>query len=157
MTAPNASTVNNKDTPELWGIEHCSVLYRDPDEATEAALDGWDLPLPPFLTVHGWAPARLDMRPGDILDRIMEDLAGEHQTQDGDPIAPSQRMIDAEKVLVDAFLADYGPMPWRIVPGRDIEVNVADWVRENAPNWIDENSDLLAITASRSARCEAKV
>ena len=142
--------VSDNAKPELWATEHSSVLYDSPDAATEAALDGWELPLPRFLTVHGWAPARLGMRHGDILDRIMEDIASEHQTQDGDLIAPSQRMIDAEKRLVDAFLADYHPMPWQIVPGHDIEVNVADWIREKAPGWIEENPNLLAIPAAES-------
>lgn len=143
--------MNDNDEPNLWGTEDSNQAHSDPDEAVEAELDGRDPPLPPFLTVHGWAPVRIGMKHGDILDRIMEDLAGDCQWEDGDPIEPSQRMIDAEKELVDAFLADYHPTLCRIVPGHEIEVNVADWVRENAPDWLEENPDLLTITAE-SAR-----
>ena len=102
--------------------------------------------------VHGWAPVGLAMKHGGILERITEDLADEHEWEDGDPVEPSQRMIDAEKELVEAFLADYRPTLCRIVPGHRIEVNVAVWVRENAPDWLQENPDLLSITAE-SARC----
>lgn len=143
--------MSDNDKPELWGTDQCSMLQRDPDEAIEAELDGWEPPLPPFLTVHGWAPTRLGLKHGDILDRIMEDLAGDHQSEDGEPVEPSQRMIDAEKELVDAFQADYRPTLCQIVPGHDIEVNLADWVHENAPGWLEENPDLLEI-AAESAR-----
>ena len=143
--------MSDSDKPDLWGTEQGGVLHRDPDEAVEADLDGHDLPLPPFLTVHGWTPVGLALEHGDLLRRLMEDLAGEHEWEDGDPVEPSQRMVDAEKELVEAFLADYRPTLCQIVPGHEIEVNVADWVRENAPDWLEENPDLLTITAE-SAR-----
>ena len=143
--------MSSNDKPDLWGSERCTMVRRDPDEAIEAELDGRDPPLPPFLLIHGWEPARLGMKHGDILDRVMEDLAGDYEWEHGDPIEPSQRMIDAEKELVDAFQADYSPTSCRIVPGHDIEVNVADWIREHAPGWLDENPDLLVIT-DESAR-----
>ena len=143
--------MNDNDKPDLWGTEDCSQTHNDSDEAVEAELDGCDPPLPPFLTIHGWAPVQIGMKHGDILDRIMEDLAGDCQWEDGDPIEPSQRVIDAEKELVDAFLADYHPTLCQIVPGHEIEVNVADWVRENAAGWLEEHPDLLSITAE-SAR-----
>ena len=60
-------------------------------------------------------------------------------------------MIDAEKGLVDAFLADYCPSLCLIAPGHEIEVDVGDWVRENAPDWLEESPDLLLIT-TESAR-----
>lgn len=109
MDPRKVAPMSDNDKPELWGAEQCSMLQRDPDEAIEAELDGWEPPLPPFLIVHGWAPTRLGMKHGDILDRITEDLAGDHQHEDSDPIEPSRRMIDAEKELVDALLADYRP------------------------------------------------
>ena len=143
--------MSDNDKPNLWGTEDGGVLHGDPDEAVESELDGRVPPLPPFLTVHGWAPVGLAMKHGDILELMMEDLAGEHEWDEGDPIEPSRRMVDAEKKLVDAFLADYHPTLCRIVPGHDVEVNVADWIRENAPSWLKENPDLLMITAE-SAR-----
>ena len=143
--------MNDNDRPDLWGTEAGGRLHQDPDEVLEAELDGLDAPLPPFLTVHGWAPVGLALKHGDLLARLMEDLAGDHEWDEGDPIEPSQRMIDAEKELVDAFQADYRPTLCQIVAGHDIEVNVADWIRENAPSWLEENPDLLTITAE-SAR-----
>ena len=143
--------MNDNDMPDLWGTEAGDRLRQDPDEVVEAELDGLDPPLPPFLTVHGWAPVGLALKHGDLLARLMEDLAGDHEWDEGDPIEPSQRMIDAEKELVEAFLADYHPTLCQIVPGHDIEVDVADWIRENAPSWLKENPDLLTITAE-SAR-----
>ena len=143
--------MSDNDKPDLWGTEDGGQLHRDPDEAVEAELDGREPPLPPFLTVHGWAPVGLALKHGDLLARLMEDLAGDHEWEEGDPIKPSQRMVDAEKELVDAFLADYHPTLCQIVPGHEIKVNVADWVRENAPDWLEENPDLLSVTAE-SAR-----
>lgn len=143
--------MSDSDKPDLWGTEDGGHLHSDPDEVVEAELDGSEPPLPPFLTVHGWAPEGLAMKHGDILARMMEDLADEHEWHEGDPVEASQRMIDAEKELVDAFQADYHPTLCRIVPGHEVEVNVADWVRENAPDWLDENPDLLLVTAE-SAR-----
>ena len=133
-TEAEVARMSDKDKPDLWGTEQGGALHRDPDEAVEAELDGRDPPLPPYVTVHSWAPVGLTMKHGDILERIIEDLADEHEWEDGDPVEPSQRMIDAEKELVEAFLADYRPTLCQIVPGHEIEVNVADWVRENAPD-----------------------
>ena len=143
--------MSKNDKPDLWGTDDGGVLHGDPDEAVEAELDGRDPPLPPYVTVHGWAPVGLTMKHGDILERTVEDLAGEHEWEDGDLVEPSQRMINAEKELVEAFLADYRPTLCQIVPDHEIEVNVADWVRENAPDWLEENPDLLSVTAE-SAR-----
>ena len=143
--------MSKSDKPDMWGTDDGGVLHGDPDEAVEAELDGRDPPLPPILTIHAWAPVGLAMKHGDILERITEDLAGEYEWEEGDPVEPSQRMIDAEKELVEAFLADYRPTLCQIVPGHRIEVNVADWVRENAPDWLEENPDLLSVTAE-SAR-----
>ena len=150
-TEAEVARMSDKDKPDLWGTEQGGALHRDPDEAVEAELDGRDPPLPPILTIHAWAPVGLAMKHGDILERITEDLAGEYEWEEGDPVEPSQRMIDAEKELVEAFLADYRPTLCQIVPCHEIEVNVADWVRENAPDWLEENPDLLSVTAE-SAR-----
>ena len=96
-TRIEVARMSESDKPDLWGTDDGGVLHGDPDEAVEAELDGRDPPLPPFLTIHGWAPVGLTMKHGDILERIIEDLADSHEWGEGDPIEPSQRMIDAEQ------------------------------------------------------------
>lgn len=117
-----------KDEERLHDSLHDAVLYH---------LDQLDLERMPD-TVEVWEYSR--MRPRvrwSAAEYLLEDMDEEF----GDPDGPTESgvtagMREAEAALEAAVLKDY--VPWACEPNGKIHVvNVADWVRENAPNWLE--------------------
>lgn len=74
------------------------------------------------------------------LDRVLECLDEEFGNPDGDYSDPTDAMKAAEAVFIKAVLFEYSV--WSCEETGEVErVNVLEWVRENRPDWLDDNGE----------------
>ena len=129
---------------DFWGepgaerLEHAAI-----DELVEAILDG-SLETAGTLVVHGWRRREVDEAMRERLaGRALESLLYEMDCNEelGDPdgeyhTARTDGMKAAARDFVDAVAAGYDV--WACEAVLAVEVDIAEWVKENAPHWLDE-------------------
>ena len=148
MTAETGATKYwscNEDEEELT---HTSI-----GDAVEYYLDDiepheW----PRVLHVYGWRESTIpeSFLAGSTVERALEALDEEFGDPDGGYSEPTQAMKEAEAVFIRAILAEY-PC-WLCERTSEVEiVDVAAWVREFSPDWLDGPETQKAL-----ARLDAK-
>lgn len=129
---------------DFWGepgaerLEHAAI-----DELVEAILDG-SLETAGTLVVHGWRRREVDEAMRERLaGRALESLLYEMDCNEelGDPdgeyhTARTDSMKAAARDFVDAVAAGYDV--WACEAVLAVEVDIAEWVKANAPHWLNE-------------------
>ena len=129
---------------DFWGepgaerLEHAAI-----DELVEAILDG-SLETAGTLVVHGWRRREVDEAMRERLaGRALESLLYEMDCNEelGDPdgeyhTARTDGMKAAARDFVDAVAAGYDV--WACEAVLAVEVDIAEWVKANAPHWLNE-------------------
>jgi hypothetical protein len=135
--------------PIYWGHpdeEHLTCV--DPDEAIEEIIDGYygegeatedvlrDLG---EVSVTGFAHAELNRE--SVAEMMLEDTLERIGETYGDPDGEGDQATDAMKsaalVCADAIIADY--RVWLCEPVTEYKVNALEWVKENRPDWLEED------------------
>lgn len=120
----------------------CEYLeHEDPDEAIAAALDDWDVKLfraaDAVITVYGFARMYPTAEScGAPLESLLETLDEDRGNPDG-PDDATDAMKKAEAVFIAAVLAEY--VPWACEAVGESTVNVAEWVKKNNPEWLEDD------------------
>jgi hypothetical protein len=115
------------------GDEHLS--YTDMDEAIEMALDDSGQ-LDGTIIAYGFSRMRINRRDcGDVLGDLIERLDEEYGSPEGPDDIP-EIMRAAEDGFLRIVLAHY--VPWACEVVEQHEINVASWVREHRPDWLEE-------------------
>ena len=81
-------------------------------------------------TIHLGALSAFDIV-DDLIERLDEETLSEDDTE-----SPRERMLAAAQALVAAVEADY--VPWTCDVAVIVRVPVLEWVREHAPQWLEE-------------------
>ncbi len=113
-----------------------NLTHEDFDEAVESILDGMCLPLPAKLQMCGYA--RLEIGDLNILEELLDNLDVEYSDREGDPTEPTKAMVEAAESLESIIERDYHVWACEIVERR--EVDVAEWVRANRPDWLADTT-----------------
>lgn len=133
---------------DFWScVDTEHLVHDDRDAAIEDHLDG--LLSPETRDVLAALPAEIEvmgyerMRPtpkdvGDFLDDVLTRLDEEYGDPDGDGTKSTPRMLEAERAFIAAVLDDY--QSWACEQTHSETVNVADWVREHRPDWLEAGS-----------------
>ena len=129
---------------EFWDDEGTEQLVHTTiDDAVEAILDASG-ETAGTLVVHGWRRREVDEAMRERLaGRALESLLYEMDCNEelGDPdgeyhTARTDGMKAAARDFVDAVAAGYDV--WACEAVLAVEVDIAEWVKENAPHWLDE-------------------
>jgi len=105
------------------------------DEAVEYILDDIDGPLPEKITICGYARMPISTELFHPLENILDDLDEEYGDPGGDPFEPTEKMKEAERTFLEVVQQEYEP--WACEEVCRKEVIVADWVKENMPEWLE--------------------
>jgi len=134
--------------PTFWSHDDgCETLHHtDMDDAIRDHLDSMLSPgcdtlatLPETITVYGFTrnvigknePA---LDPGMVVERIFEDLDEEYGDPDGRDDSPAPQILAAAEALCAAVREHY--RVWTCERTCEERINVAEWVRENEPEWL---------------------
>lgn len=103
------------------------------DEAIEDYLEFMeDRPLE--ITMVQYKPVEVNRGLLNPLEYILDVLDDEYG---GEFTKPTQKMLDAEKALIDAVLEVYVPESVSAIAHRRVDVH--EWCRKNHPEWIGED------------------
>ena len=145
----------DKPSPDFYGINDPERLeYEDDDEAILAYLDGlYPDDLPETIELCGYA--RREVKPEFFKDFFIEQAFERLDEEFGDPDGdftskPTQKMKDAEKIFIEAILAEYEPWMCECVSREDIDVK--EWVEKNAPHWLKEKAQNKRISDSEEEK-----
>jgi hypothetical protein len=139
-----------KKEPEFWDCQDSEVLdHTDKDDAIEYFLDGWLSgkmtkdevlkALPETTEVKGYAKMKVNYRESwlspleDVLERLDEEYG---DPSGGDYSKPTDRMKAAEKEFLKVIVEEYEP--WMCEEVCKEEINTLEWVRENRPDWLED-------------------
>ena len=128
---------------EYWDCdEGAEVLdHTERDEAIEYCLHAMHPdPWPETLEVHGFARCPepdAERYTGSVLEGLLVLLDENHGPPDYYSAA-TDAMKAAERAFVEAVLKEYEV--WRCYKARTETVNVAEWVREHCPGWLDDKA-----------------
>ena len=130
------------DLADFWGEPGDDQLHHTTiDDAVEAILDDSG-EAAGTLVVHGYRRREVDetMR-ARLADRAIEALLERLDLYEdlGDPEDGTKHtagMKAAARTFVDAVAAEYDV--WACEAVLAVEVDIAEWVKENAPHWLDE-------------------
>lgn len=118
--------------PDAEGLSHTTI-----DEAVEAYLD--DTPRedwPEAVLAEGYArmrvPAPEQADADDLVSAFFERNWEEYQGEDGVEITP--RMLEAAATFLKTMHEEFTPWCCEVVHTE--EVNVAAWVTEHRPDWL---------------------
>lgn len=129
---------------ELWDCsEDAETLhYYEQHDAIEAYLDQalYKVPVsewPETITVYGFARMEIkDSRLPEIaLESVIERLDEEYGSPDEETTITPEMKTAAEE-FVQKILAEY--TVWSCERKTSVEINVMEWVKENAPSWLEE-------------------
>ena len=101
-----------------------------PDEALEIVLE--TIPIPELLKLPKTIPLQ-----GYVFSTVHYDasvLDMEYGSDDDDPTEPTDKMIAAEKVFLDAVCAEYKTQAVESVYKE--EVDVMEWIKTHKPEWL---------------------
>lgn len=92
--------------------------------------------LPETIEVIGHAPLRIPSggRSG-ALENLLECIDEDYGSPDR-YTEPTDAMKEAEHVFIEAVTGEY--VVWSCEPVDRVTINVAEWIRENAPEWLEE-------------------
>ncbi len=128
-----------KREPVYWGAPGAEQLSgQNEDDAVEDILEEiYPDPLPEVVEIAGFVPmdAAWAIDRIAILERCLEELDEEYGNPDGEPAKPTEAMVAAERAFLEVLKREY--TPWACEEVCRKEVNVAAWVRENRPDWIE--------------------
>lgn len=93
---------------------------------------------PERLTVYGYArqTPKWEHLPQRVLDRFLEDLDEDYGNPE-EATTQTEAMLVAAKEFVEKINAEY--TVWSCKRVATEEINVMDWVKEHAPNWLENN------------------
>ena len=119
--------------------DDAEILYHDEKfEAIEAYLDGgdrWD----GTITVHGFArmvvPEPIDGDANELINSHFEGSWEEYLSPVDSPIT-TERMLAAARIFLRVMHEDFEPWVCEIVTSE--EVDVAAWIAEHRPKWLEK-------------------
>ena len=114
------------------------ALHRTIDEAVESYLERLDKPWPETITVHASRPMRLppvDQMASAILDSVLDNLFCDYSYTKEDDIDPTPEMVAAAKAFAAVMHSEFIPHDCEDSPVDNVDVNVAEWIREHRPEW----------------------
>lgn len=129
---------------DFWGEPGAERLVHTAiDDAVESILDASG-ETTGTLVVHGYRRREVDEAMGvRLAGRALESLLYEMDCNEelGDPegechTARTDGMKAAARAFVDAVAAEYDV--WACEAVVAVEVDIAEWVKTNAPHWLDE-------------------
>jgi hypothetical protein len=128
--------------PEVvfWGLEDeeylsCYTL----DEVMERIFDEcYPDPFPEKVTVCGYAREKIDpsILEDSLIGHALEYLDEEYGDPDGGYTEPTENMKKAERTFIEAILKEYESWTCKAVCKE--EIIVADWIKKNHPEWLEE-------------------
>ncbi|MEE9365868.1 MAG: hypothetical protein V3W44_04185 [Dehalococcoidales bacterium] len=132
--------MSEKKEPELWGTENDERLtHSKMGEAIEAELDNWDTDkLTGTLVMCGYVHEEMAGAASwsdHVLEHLLEDLDDNYGDPEGS-IETTDNMKKAATVFVQAVLDEYTVWQCEVVDRK--EIDVAEWVKENRPDWLEE-------------------
>jgi len=120
--------------PVFWGSPDNERLeYSDEDEAIEGILDNMNDPLPETITICGFARMEISTLYLHPLEDCLDTLDEEYGDPEEEPTQSTETMKKAERVFLDIIKMEY--TPWMCEEVCRKEIDVADWVKENRPDW----------------------
>lgn len=123
---------------DYWGDEDDEVLkYTSEDEAIEAQLEFMeDEPPPNNIAIYGFSKRRLTYEyfKGKIIVHVLDNLDEEFKCVDADPTEITPKMLEAERVFIEAVLSEYEVSSY--VPVTSKIINVNEWIKEHRPDWL---------------------
>ena len=147
-TAPNSEWRTkpcdcNSNKIEYWDCdEDAEMLYCESmDEAIESYLDSHlnleDIWSTDTLTVYGFVPIypTFQILRGYVIEKVLEWLDEEYGPDDSYTEA-TDAMIEAEGIFIEAILKEYRSKRYKVA--KKVEINVAEWVKENRPDWLED-------------------
>jgi len=128
----------------FWGDKDDEHLtFAEMDDAIESILDGMDdiNALPETIDVCGFARMEPNAKSEAVrvLERTLSDLDQEYGNPDGNYTKATDSMQEAAKTFVAAVLDEYTVWACDIVKRET--VNVQAWIKENRPDWIEDNDN----------------
>ena len=131
---------------EFWDCDDGAELlnYQDIDEALESHLDSEVFeaqqdgdPLPSEVIVYGYAPMKIAAPTEKDADNFLRDfLEGHHEDYQGeDGIEPTDAMTQAAFAFLKVLHAEW--VPWMCEVVETKTVNVAAWIAEHRPDWLE--------------------
>lgn len=127
--------------PVFWGSPDDERLeHSDEDEAIEAILDEMGYPHPDWpetITICGFARMEVDLPSLNPLEDCLDRLDEEYGDPDGEPAQPTEAMKEAERVFLETIRKEY--TTWACEEVCRKEISVAEWVKENRPDWLQSS------------------
>ena len=121
--------------PCFWGqADEERLSYTDEHECIEGILDDIDDPLPEKITICGFARMEVATLCLNPLENCLETLDEEYGDPDGEYSESTEAMKEAERVFLAAIKKEY--TTWMCEEVCRKEIIVADWVKENRPDWL---------------------
>lgn len=124
---------------ELWDCDDGAefLIHRDMDDAIESHLDGTGQ-TEGTLKVYGFARMKI---PDNYLDegRLVEDVLERLDEEFGnweEGTEPTEAMLEAARTFHKAIIAEYSVWTCEVV--ETVEVDVAEWILKERPDWTEE-------------------
>jgi len=125
--------INSK--PDFWGSpDDERLVHTDEYGAIEAILEDMADPLPEKITICGFAKMVVNVLVLNPLEDCLEKLDEEYGDPEGEYSEPTEAMREAEHTFLRAIRKEY--QPWACAEVCRKEITVADWVKENRPDWL---------------------
>jgi len=148
MTEQTEQTEQPQPEPDVWGEEGSEYLYDSLGEAIAQCLEQRLLDIPKTLTMIGYRRMKAELRPSEVLERVLEELDEEcANPENPEPTKPTPAMIEAAEAFCKAVLAEYVPWACEECGVKEV-VDVREWARENDP-------ELFATAREMEFTCDA--
>ena len=97
-------------------------------------------PWPETITVCGFEREKvsLDDLKGRLVDFALEELDEDYSTSNiyGDGSESTPKMLEAEKVFIEAIVSEYTPYDCDITT--EVVVPVSEWIENHRPEWLED-------------------
>jgi hypothetical protein len=122
----------------FWGSgDEETLAHTEMHDALEQILDGLVSPLPRKVSVSKYrreTPAQhIDL--GTVIEGIIESLDERYGDIDGEPTQITEKMKLAGHKFIETIRSEY--VPWTCEICETVEVDVKQWIEENAPEWLE--------------------
>ena len=115
------------------------LIHKDIDDAIEEILDQCEQPWPETITVCGFEREKvsLDDLKGRLIDFALEELDELYSISDeyGDGSGSTPKMLEAEKVFIEAIVSEYTPYDCEVTT--EVVVPVTEWIENHRPEWLE--------------------
>lgn len=126
---------------EIWyGVDGQEQLDSSIDECIERYLDECeDFDFTFF--VYEFRTMKVNPKCLNVLEQLLETLDEEYGNPEGcDWTQPTESMVAAEKVFVEAVLSEY--QVWACErSGTKHKIHGLEWVREHCPDWLAKDGE----------------